>query len=262
MITITKKLKKNKFLPMDFVVLTKEEATDQSIDYKHWQVCQPDEWGISDDGYISQCIYRKTYKKGVEMTFPFGRQWIGKNRFLDFKPHWKSRNFNTVSTKSYGELEVNTKRADLAIDAYLAYKVSGESPDLALIGKLYRPDQKYPEIAAKRLLKLKETKRMIKEKLKEILIERNIDEGYVLDTIKDAIEVSKIKEDPANMIRAAKELSIFLDMAPQKQQVTESLEIDMSHQIEDNFEKQQKKLKATKVQNIADGKKNNTKGEA
>jgi len=88
--------------------------------------------------------------------------------------------------------------------------------------------------------------------MKEVLDERGIDEGFVLDTMKDAIEVAKVKEDSGNMIRAAKELGDFLDMKPKTKQLSESLEIDMTHQIQDNYEKQQKKLIATKTQEVED----------
>lgn len=54
------------------------------------------------------------------------------------------------------------------------------------------------------------------------------------------------KENSADMIRAAKELSVFLDMAPKTKQVTDTLEIDMTHQIQDNYEKQRKSLKLQK----------------
>ncbi len=43
------------------------------------------------------------------------------------------------------------------------------------------------------------------------------------------------------MIRAAKELSEFLDMQPKKKQVTESSEMDMSHKIANTYDKQTKK---------------------
>jgi hypothetical protein len=161
-----------------------------------------------------------------------------------------SGNLCNVSTKSYNELEAQSSRAELAVDAFLSYKMAGLQPDMNKIGTLYRPDQENPAIAAKRLFKTKEAKQMIEEKLKEVLVDREIDEGFVLDTIKDAIEVAKVKENSADMIRAAKELSIFLDMAPKQKQVTETLELDMSSQIEANYEKQQKKLVATKTQDV------------
>ena len=259
MIKITKKLKKNNFVAKDYPVWSKEEAKD--LTYKHWQKCEEGELGISDDGFIAECIYKKKYKRGTEMTFPYGRQWLGHNRYLEFKPHYKSGNFNTVSTKPYSEIEANSKRAELAVDAYLAYKIAGESPDLNAIGKLYRPDQKEPHIAAKRLLKSKETKQMIKEKLQEILTDKGVDEGYVLDVMKDAIIVAKMKEDSGSMIRAAKELSIFLDMAPNKSSQTETIEMDISHQIANQYETQTKKLKATQKKELPSGETNSTEGQ-
>lgn len=250
MIKITKKLKKNNFKPVVYVVYKKEEADANNFTYKHWSKCKPGEFGISDDNYVSECIYRKDYKGKVEYTYPFGRQWDTKHGVLEFEPHYRSNNFSTVSTKSYNDLEVQKKGADIAMDAYITYKIAGLQPDWAKIGTLYRPDQDNPVIAAKRLFKTKQVKKMIQDKLKDILIDREIDEGFVLDVIKDAIEVAKVKEDPGNMIRAAKELGDFLDMKPKQKEVTESLEIDMSHQIQDSYNKQTKKLKATQTRKI------------
>jgi hypothetical protein len=125
--------------------------------------------------------------------------------------------------------------------------MAGETPDMDKIGRIYRPDQKNPQVAVRKLLKTKEVKKIMADKLKEILVEKDIDEGYVLDVMKDAVDVAKVKEDPANMIRAAKELSVFLDMQPKNKQVTESIEMDMSHQIADTYDKQTKKLKATQT---------------
>jgi len=258
MIKITKKLKKNKFKAKDYNVYTIEESKGKT--YKHWQKCYPGELGVSDDGYVSECIYRKEYKNGIEMTFPYGRQWLGHNRRLEFEPHWHTKNFNTVSTKSYTEIEAKSKRAELAVDSYLAYKMAGESPDLSVIGKLYRPDQKDPEIAAKRLLKSKEVKKMIKDKLKDILVEKGIDEGFVLDVMKDAIVVAKMKENSGDMIRAAKELSVFVDMQPKNKQITETFEMDISHQIGNQFETQKKKLKATQKKELPNGETDSIRG--
>ena len=247
MIKIVRKLKKNKFKPSDYYIYKKEEFDGN---YSHWKECEPGDWGISDDGYIAECLERNKYATSTEMVFPYGRQWISKTARLEFEAHYTSGNFANVSTRSYNELEAARPRTELAIDAYLMYKLSGELPDLEKIGKIYRPDQKNPIIAAKRMLKIKEVKKIMKEKLQEILIEKKIDEGYVLDVMKDAVDVAKSKEDPANMIRAAKELGEYLDMKPKAKQLTESVEVDISHQIKDSYEKQTKKLKATKIQEI------------
>ena len=163
MIKITKKLKKNNFKSVDYPIYTGVEADEEGIVYKYWQECKPGDWGISDDEYVSECISRNQYKDNTEMVYPFGRQWLGNHRKLEFEPHYSSGNFCTVSTKSYDELESQSRRAELAVDAFLAYKMAGLSPDMEKIGSLYRPDQENPIIAAKRLLKTKEAKKMIEE---------------------------------------------------------------------------------------------------
>jgi hypothetical protein len=247
MIKITRRLKANNFESVDYEVYTKEEFQKIGKMYKHWNECNPGDWGISDDGYVAECLQRNIYGTNVEMVFPYGRQWAKKTAKLEFEPHYRSKNYSNVSTKSYAELEAGRDRAELAIDAFLAYKMAGETPDMQKIGRIYRPDQKKPEIAVRKLLKTKEVKKIMADKLKEILVDKEIDEGYVLDVMKDAIDTAKVKEDPANMIRAAKELSVFLDMQPKNKQVTESIEMDMSHQIADTYDKQTKKLKATQT---------------
>ena len=247
MIKITRRLKANNFELTDYYVYPEREFKELGKKYKHWSKCSPKDWGISDDGYVSECLERNFYAQSTEMVFPFGRQWVTNTAKLEFEPHYYSKNYSNVSTKSYNELEAKKGRTDLAIDAYLSYKMAGISPDLEKIGRIYRPDQKNPVIAAKKLLKTKEVKKVMADKLKEILIDKEIDEGYVLDVMKDAVDVAKMKEDPANMIRAAKELGDYLDMKPKTKQVTESIELDMTNQIEDNYEKQRKKLKATQI---------------
>ena len=247
MIKITRRLKVNNFEEEDYYVYPLEEFKETGKKYKHWNKCSPGDWGISDDGYVAECLQRNIYGTSVEMVFPYGRQWVSKTGKLEFEPHYYSKNYSNVSTKTYAELEAVRDRAELAIDAFLAYKISGKKPDLHKIGTIYRPDQKNPQMAVKKLLKTKEVKKIMADKLKEILIDREIDEGYVLDVIKDAVDVAKMKEDPANMIRAAKELSEFLDMKPKNKQITESIEMDMSHQIADTYDKQTKKLKATQT---------------
>ena len=56
--------------------------------------------------------------------------------------------------------------------------------------------------------------------------------------------------DPNITLKSAKELSDFLDMKPKAKTQTDTIEVDLSHQIEANFEKQTKKLTATKTKDI------------
>lgn len=258
MITLTRKLKINNFEPIDYAIYEPNEYKGKA---KHWKKCKVGDFGISDDGYVSKCIAVNTYASGVEMTYPFGKQWVSKTSKLLFLPHWESKNFSGTSTKSHMDLELQKRRTQDMLNAYMTYVMAGKSPDFEKLGQIYRPDHKKPAWSVKRILKTQGMKQMIKDKMKEVLTERGIDEGYVLDTIKDAIGVAKVNEDPGNMIKAAKELSDYLDMKPKAKTQTESIEMDLSHQIEANFEKQTKKLTATKTKELGREEENNHLGQ-
>jgi len=248
MVTIQRKLKINKFIPMEYPVYHQDEADELGLEYTHWKDTEPGEYGVSDDGYVSLCIQRKDYKTGTESTFPYGKQWITSTSKLSFLEHHATGNYTGASTKTHMEKELQTRRAKNLADAYITYVMAGKSPDWEKLGQIYRPDQEKPVATVKRLLKTKGMKAMIEEKMKEVLTDKGIDEGFVLDVIKDAIDVAKVKEDSGNMIRAAKELSDFLDMKPKAKTQTDTLEMDITHQIADNYESAKKKLKATKTQ--------------
>ena len=72
---------------------------------------------------MAECLQRNIYGTSVEMVFPYGRQWVSKTGKLEFEPHYYSKNYSNVSTKTYAELEAVRDRAELAIDAFLAYKI-------------------------------------------------------------------------------------------------------------------------------------------
>ena len=187
MVKIPRRLKINNYEIIEYDVHTEEEFLKMDKPYKYWKECKEGEWGISDDGYVAECLSVNTYASGVEMTFCYGKQWITKSSKLLFVPHWENKSFHGTSTKSHMELELQKTRTKNLLEAYMAYILAGEKPDFDKLGQMYRPDQEKPAWTVKRLLKTKGMKQMIKEKMKEVLTERGIDEGYVLDTIKDAI---------------------------------------------------------------------------
>jgi hypothetical protein len=247
MIKIQRKLKINDYESVVYKIYTQDECNEQ---YVHWKDCNAGDWGISDDGYISKCIARNNYDNSVEMVFPYGKQFLYETSELLFEPHYETKNYASISTKSYDEMEATRDRAELAVDTFVNYKLAGKVPDFLTIGKIYRPDQRNPEIAVRKLFKTKEIKKMVSEKLKDVLLEKEIDEGYVLDVMKDAISIATGKEDSSNMIKAADKLSDFLEMKPKTKTQTESIEMDITHQIQDNYKKSTKKLKATQVKEL------------
>ena len=241
MIKITRRLKANNFESVDYEVYPKEEFKKLGKKYKHWDKCSQGDWGISDDGYVAECLQRNIYGTSVEMVFPYGRQWAKKTAKLEFEPHYHRKNYSNVSTKSYAELEAGRDRAELAIDAFLAYKLAGETPDMYKIGKIYRPDQKVPTATVRRFLKQKVAKRMVEKKIKELLLDKAINKEFAVDNILRALTMAENKGDVNNFLKANDYLMDLLEMKPNKQLITDTIQVDMTKQIADTIAKEDKR---------------------
>jgi len=87
---------------------------------------------------------------------------------------------------------------------------------------------------------------MVEEKMKEVLASRGVSKGFVLDTILKAIDIAESKQDVSNMLRAAENFVDMLEMKPSRKVTTDTLQIDMSSQIMDKIETEEKKLIASR----------------
>ena len=54
-------------MDVTYPIYTESEAIDRDIGYKPWKDCSVGDYGISDDGYIAECVKRTKYKKQTEM---------------------------------------------------------------------------------------------------------------------------------------------------------------------------------------------------
>ena len=110
------------------------------------------------------------------------------------------------------------------------------------------PEEEFKELKkfVKRLFKEKVVKDMVSEKLKEIMSQKGIDKGFVLDTILKAIDIAEEKQDVSNMLRAAENFVEMLEMKPNKKVTTDTLQIDMTNQIMDQIETEEKKMVASR----------------
>ena len=86
--------------------------------------------------------------------------------------------------------------------------------------------------------------------MKEVLASKGINRGFVLDVIKKSIGIAENKEDVANMLRAAENLVDILEMKPNKKITTDTLQIDMTNQIADKIETEEKKMIAQRKTEI------------
>lgn len=240
---LTRRLKVNNYQDVTYPVYTQDEADEKKITYKPWKECHAGDFALSDDGYVGECIARNNYKKAIELQFVFGRMWLSDRARLLYEPRRESGNYASISTASWDFIESKQARTQRAVDIYTRMMLGGEGIDWSIIGKAYRPDQKRPDLTAKRLFKQESVKKMVDKKIDEALKERGISEGAVLDVIADAIGIARVKEDPGTMLRGAEQYIRILDMLPKKAVQTDTMQIDMTSQIVDQIAQEEKRVK-------------------
>ena len=83
---------------------------------------------------------------------------------------------------------------------------------------------------------------MIEDKLKEVMTEKGITRSFVLDKMLSAIEIAESKQDVGNILKATDSFMDLLEMKPNKRITTDTMQIDMTSQIADQIETEEKKL--------------------
>ena len=206
------------------------------------------EYGISDDGYIGECLSKKTYtdKKGrtkTYITMCYGVQWGSPNARLLYEPNKEANIYNQVKPKSWKEREAGKTRTKNVVSAYVHQLLSDKKVDFKALGNIYRPDQRIPEATVRRLLKQEEIQTMIDKKLGELLTNKGVTKEMVVDLLLKALEMAECKSDVSNFLRATENFMKMLDMEPNKRITTDTLEIDYTKKIEDTIDQEDKKLK-------------------
>ena len=249
---IDRKFKKNDYQTVTYPVYTQEEADERQIEYSPWRECGEGQFGLSDDGYVAECIYLRKYKEKSQVTFPYGRQWIGDSR-LCYEPHRDTGEYSQIGTRTWDEMEAKKTRTKNAVKVYAEMMLSGEPIDWALIGKVYRKNQERPDLTAKRLFKSEKIQKMLDKEIQKALVDRGIEKGDILDMILDAISIAKTNSDPSNMLRGAEQFVRILDMLPKKSMQTDTVQIDMTSKILDQIAKEEKKsLKMSQTKELTE----------
>ena len=222
-----------------------------NIQYKHWRDVDKGDYGISDDGYIGECLSKKVYtdKKGrtkTYITMCYGVQWGSPNARLLYEPNKKAGIYNQVKPRSWKEREAGKTRTKNVVTAYVKHLLSDSKVDFKQLGKIYRPDQDIPEATVRRLFKQKEIQAMVDKKLDELLTNKGITQEMVLDLHLKALEMAESKSDVSNFLRATENFMKLLDMEPNKKITTDTLEIDYTKSIENAIEQEDKRMKLSR----------------
>jgi len=222
-----------------YEIYTEDEAKERDIEYKHWRDCKQGDYGISDDGFVAECLKRREYKNTSNLVFPYGQGFSRKKGVakLEYLPHKKSGSYVNLSAKKNYELKAQKTQYKNFAKVYAAMVMSGNI-DFETLGRVFDQNEPMPQAKAKSLLKKEYMRKMVKTEITEVLAEKNVDPSRVVDMINDAFIIAKEKNDPANMLRASEN---FIDMLGMKQKKNEPKYTEIEGESID-FEEIQKQI--------------------
>ena len=190
---------------------------------KEWRTGNIGDWVITDDDCVIQILRKGTMlRKNGEMAYIgtcTGTYTVTKDTFLDTD---RKTNIYSFSGSSTPEQAVENRRKMTANEElFVLYVSQGLSPEDAYIKAFPTNNKRYARMKAVNLIKTERVKTAVKEELKPILQELDIDEKFVLENIKIVAQTSE-KDD--TKLKALFKLSDIMDLedknAAKVQQVT------------------------------------------
>ena len=231
-----------------YPVYTEEQAKQKGYDYVYWRQAQIGDWGLTDDGYVAECYDRKDYtdKNGKVKTLiklTCGVGWDSGFSKINFLENHKYVVYSKTNPKrTWDEQESGTTRSKNTINTYANMLLNNGQVDYSVLGQIYRPDQEIPEATVRRFLKQKVAKRMVEKKIKELLSDKSINKEFAVDNIIRVLQMAESKGDVNNFLKANDYLMDLLEMKPNKQLITDTIQVDMTKQIADTIAKEEKKV--------------------
>lgn len=201
----------------EYPVYTREEADALGIQYRHWRETTAGSFGISDDGFVAECVqaFEYTDKKGRTrrlVTFPYGRGWANGKKTLEWLEHKRTGNFYGTSPKNWAEREARRTRTKNAVKVYVQMLLTTGKIDWDMVGNAYRPTEKIPAATVRKLFKNERIQAMIDAEVQKILKKQGITKETVVEMYKKAAEIAETKGDPKGLVTAADRLADLVDL--------------------------------------------------
>jgi hypothetical protein len=203
-----------------WLVYTKEEADAKGIEYVHWSRAEEGQWCITDDDFVTQLVrkagpyreHRGSEEERYQVTFPFCRRWLGTQEL-------RYEEYRVSDLRPWLRDELSRDRFRRALRLYASLIITKGYPlsdaDMHAVGIAYRPDQKIPAATFSRMMRYQESREMLTKEIENLLEERGINRGKVVDMFKEAFETARETGNSATMRSVAKDLSEMLDMKPE-----------------------------------------------
>jgi hypothetical protein len=202
---------------------------------------------LSDDNYIGQVISRKAYidlnnRQKDYIRAPWGSVFYKLGSKTKFNVKGRKTN-TTLSGKSGSEVFCNSKRVKLLAKVYARTRNKREA-----IERIYGEVDKNKRLKLSVSMESKYFKKMVKEETDKLLDTHGFTGDYVMELLKEAINIAKTKKDVGNLMKAVDNLQDLHGMKEKKVQVdTRQIEVTSTKTLIDAIAEQENKLVATET---------------
>lgn len=254
-----------------FEIYTEQEAKDRNIPYRHWKLCSPGDYGLSDDGFVGVCLSKKVYKSKKKGTvnsvifMAFGAAWLTKSGYINYLERKANNTFSRTSARSSDEAQAARSKTKNAVILAADQLVRTGDIDFHKLGELFRPDQVDPTATMRRLFKSEIVQTMLREEVRKALEVKGITEETVVSRLDEAYGMALKSKDLPNMLRSTENFVEILHMKQKPVKVTETLEVEGRRvaQIGDKVETEERKATFSRTSDaLTEGKENGRTKEA
>ena len=234
----------------DIPIYTVEEAEEQGLDTAPWREAQAGQWAITDDGYVTQCLSRKTYYDKYKdrsqdiISMTCGRLWISENKDFSFEERKANRSYYSSNPLPWGERGVRTKKIKMLVHAAAVMWLSSKPLDYNKLADLFYPYSS-ERVAAihnvKKLLRSPKVEEMIRKDVERELLGHNMTVAAWLDK---GIQILKKAEEKENLTEMRLMWQQFGDILRIKEDQTRELAPGLGNVTIDAISEDLKKLPA------------------
>lgn len=229
--TLDKRVRRDGELVVEAVaVYAPDEPLPPGIEPVPWREAEArGQWVHTDDGYAVEAFrVNGPYQHGTgalrrEVVTVAGVAWTDSRQVLlwEREREWARETLSLTQKRRWSALEARKGRTKRAVAAAVQMIVSGEGIDYETIGRIFRPHEARPAASARRLLKQREVKQMLTDKVAEHFEAQGLSAATVPEVLKAAYDAAKEKGDARALIEIARELEEYFPSKPTKTKQTE-----------------------------------------
>ncbi len=167
----------------DVPIYTLEEAEERGLDMVPWKDVQEGQWAITDDGYVAECLSRRTYddnkKNGIRdyIRTTCGSFWNSNKSPFSFEERRATKTYNTHNTEPWIDRQAKTNVTRILVHAVVVMWLSNKPIDYDVLANIYSQKNTGKGAAIRyirQILKSPRVKEMIRKEIEKELLDQGM----------------------------------------------------------------------------------------